>query len=377
MHRSVESMGQPEPFRVNVPEEQLDDLRERLQRTRFLPDGPRRMRSGMTDSYLRELVASWIDLDWRAREGYLNSHPQFLAEVDGTTIHFVHQQAESPDAPTALVMHGWPHTFALQLELADRLPDWNLVLPSFPGFAFSPPYADGPIDEERLARTMHLLMTQVLGYDRYITYGEDVSANVNDLIAGTHPDVVEGIIATHAHFGTKAERAGYDDPAATAFFERLDAEHAPNGSYGHVQWARPDTLAAALNDSPAGLLAWLAEKLVEWSDVPQGDPRAVERRISRERILTEATIYWVTQSIGTSFRPYYEGADQPGPMPPVTVPAAIHIQRHEHDYPESVARAFYRDLRTFERLQEGGHFTIAEVPDAMAQRFRDFSALVR
>jgi pimeloyl-ACP methyl ester carboxylesterase len=364
-------------FRVHVSDEQLDDLHDRLRRTRFSPDGPRRMPSGMTEDYLRELVGSWLALDWRAREDWLNAHPQFLAEVDGATIHFVHQRASDSDAPTLLVMHGWPHTFQLQLELADRLQDWNVVVPSLPGFGFSPPYPDGPITEVRLARTMHLLMTETLGYERYFTYGEDVSANVNDLIAGTYPESVEGIIATHAHFGAAEERAAYDDPAATAFFAALEAKHGPDGGYGHIQATRPDTLAAALNDSPAGLLAWIAEKFVEWSDVPQGDPRAVETRISRERILTEAMVYWVTESIGTSFRPYYEGADQPGPMPAVTVPAAVYVQRHEHDYPESVARGFYRDLRWFERLDEGGHFTIAEVPDAMAERFRSFAAAVR
>ena len=129
-----------------------------------------------------------------------------------------------------------------------------------------------------------------------------------------------------------------------------------------MQATRPDTLAVALNDSPAGLLAWLAEKLVEWSDTPAGDPPAVERRISRDRILTEAMIYWVTQSIGSSFRPYYEGADKPGADPAHAVPAAVFIQRHEADYPESLARDFYRDLRVFERLDEGGHFASARCP---------------
>ena len=373
-------MSEPQPFRIHVSDAELADLHDRLRRTRFLPDNPRRMPSGMTEGYLRELVDSWIALDWRAREEWLNGHPQFLAEVDGTTVHFVHRKAENPDAPTLLVMHGWPHTFALQLEFADLLTEFNVVVPSFAGFAFSPPYADGPVTEERLAQTMHALMTSALGYSRYFTYGEDVSANVNDLLAATHPAAVEGILVTHAHFGTDEERAATDDPAAAAFFAELAAKHGPDGSYGHVQWARPDTLAASLNDSPAGLLAWLAEKLVEWSDVPWSGPlgpAAVEQRISRERILTEAMIYWVTQSIGTSFRPYYEGADQPGPMPPVTVPAAVHIQRHENGYPESVARGYYLDLRTFERLDDGGHFTIGEVPEAMADRIRALVQSVR
>lgn len=140
-----------------------------------------------------------------------------------------------------------------------------------------------------------------------------------------------------------------------------------------MQATRPDTLAAALNNSPRGLVAWLAEKLVEWSDTPAGDPRAVERRISRDRILTEAMVYWTTQTIGSSFRPYYEGADQPEEMPPVVVPASVHIQRHEGDYPESLARRFYRDLRVFERLEEGGHFAVGEVPAVMAARVRAFA----
>jgi pimeloyl-ACP methyl ester carboxylesterase len=370
-------MTEPQPFRIHVPDAELADLHDRLRRTRFTPDGPRRNRTGMTEGYLRELVGSWLAFDWRAREDWLNRHPQFLAEVDGTTIHFAHRPADRPDAPTLLIMHGWPHTFALQLDFADLLPEFNVVVPSFPGFAFSPPYPDGPVTEQRLAATMHRLMTETLGYPSYFTYGEDVSANVNDLIAALHPEEVDGILVTHAHFGTPEERAATDDPAATEFFAALAAKHEPDGAYGHVQATRPDTLAAALIDSPAGLLAWIAEKLVEWSDVPWSGPlgpRAVEQRISRDRILTEAMIYWATGSIGTSFRSYYEGADQPGEIPPVTVPASVHIQRHEADYPESVARAYYRDLRTFERLEAGGHFTVAEVPGAMAERFR---ALVR
>jgi pimeloyl-ACP methyl ester carboxylesterase len=158
----------------------------------------------------------------------------------------------------------------------------------------------------------------------------------------------------------------------TAFFERIAHDHEAHGAYEHVQATRPDTLAAALNDSPAGLLAWLVEKVVEWADVARDDPRAIEARISRERLLTEAMIYWATQSIASSFRPYYEGADRPAPMPAVEVPAAVFIQRHEHDYPESLARRFYRDLRVFERLPEGGHFTAAEIPDQLATRVRAF-----
>ncbi len=367
-------MSEIRPFRLHVPDETLADLRDRLRRTRVLDDSPRRMPSGMNAGWLRDLVTTWSEWDWREREEWLAQFPQFLVEIDGADVHFAHLRSERSEAPTLLIMHGWPHSFALQLDAAALLPDFHVVVASLPGFAFSAPYADGPANKRRFADTMHRLMTEVLGYDRYLTYGEDVSANVSDLIAASYPENVAGIVATHAHFGTPEERAASDDPEVHAFFARLDAEHGPNGSYGHVQWARPDTLAAALNDSPAGLLAWIAEKLSEWADTDDGDPASVETTISRDRILTEAMIYWVTQSIASSFRPYYEGADTPDVIPQVTVPAAVFIQRHEHDYPEALARGFYRDLWVFERLERGGHFTIAEQPRAMAERFRAFAA---
>ncbi|KRD45290.1 epoxide hydrolase [Cellulomonas sp. Root930] len=357
------------PFAIDVPQPVLDDLRDRLARTRFLEDSPRRPASGMTSAYLRELVASWQAFDWRAREAWLNGHPQFLADVDGSTLHFAHRRSETPDAPALLVMHGWPHTFALQLDVADLLPDVDVVVMSLPGFAFSPPL-DEPTTERRLAELGHALMTEVLGYSSYLTYGEDVTANVSDLIAATHPEAVAGIVVTHAHFLSQDEREATSDPGERAFYDRMSAGWYEQAGYAHVQGTRPDTLAAGLNDSPAGLLAWLTEKLVEWSDTPAGDPAAVERRLSRDRILTEATLYWVTQTIATSFRTYYDGAD--AVIPPVEVPAAVFIQRHEHDNPESVARRFYRDLRVFEVLPQGGHFTVAEVPEAMADRVRRF-----
>ncbi|WP_322408932.1 epoxide hydrolase [Microbacterium invictum] len=361
------------PFELHVSDVELTDLRRRLRDTRLLPDSPRRMTSGMTAAYLGDLVESWAAFDWRERERWLNRHPQFTVQIDGCLLHFAHLRSARADAPALLVMHGWPHTFALQLEFADLLDDFHVVLPSFPGFAFSTPYEDRPVGERELAATMHRLMTEVLGYERYFTYGEDVSTNVNELLAATHPESVQGIVVTHAHFPTREERAHLTDETERAFFSRIDADHGPHGAYGHVQATRPDTLAVALNDSPAGLLAWLIEKIVEWSDTPADDPRTVERRISRERLLTEAMIYWVTQSIGTSFRPYYEGADTPHPIPPIDVPAAVFIQRHEADYPESLARRFYNHLRTFDRLTEGGHFAIAEVPASMADRVRAFA----
>ncbi len=157
----------------------------------------------MSADYLRALVRSWRDFDWRARERWLGQHPQFLADIDDTTVHFAHLRADSATAPALLVMHGWPHTFALQLDYADLLPDFHVIVASLPGFAFSTPYGRGPVTEVRLAETMHRLMTEVLGYGRYLTYGEDVSANVSDLIAATYPQSVAGILVDARAFSIR------------------------------------------------------------------------------------------------------------------------------------------------------------------------------
>ena len=151
------------PFRIDVPDAELLDLRERLLRTRLLPDSPRRPASGMTAAYLRELVDSWRSLDWRAREAWLNEHPQFIAELEDGDIHFVHLRRSGRTRPALLVMHGWPHTFALQLDFADLLPTSTWSSRACPGFAFSSPYATGEMTEKRLAATMHALMTRGAG----------------------------------------------------------------------------------------------------------------------------------------------------------------------------------------------------------------------
>lgn len=366
-------MTELRPFQIDVPDSTLVDLHERLARSRLLAESPNRHASGMNSEYLRELVESWRVFAWRALEAWLNAHPQFIVRIDSADIHVVHLRSAREDAPALLVMHGWPHTFAMQLAFADLLQDFHVVVPSLPGFAFSSPYADGEWSTQRVTETMHRLMTETLGYSRFLTYGEDVSAEINDSLASLHPESVAGIIVTHSHFPAQEARKNLKQPEEIAFFERLAAARPHDGGYAVQQATRPDTLAAGLNDSPVGLLAWIVEKLVEWSDTPPGEPAAVEQRLSRDRILTEATIYWVSASIATSFRPYYEGAGSAHELAPVTVPAAVFIQQHEHDYPESLARDFYRDLRTFERLEEGGHFTVAEVPEAMAERVRAFA----
>lgn len=313
-------MAEPRPFTVHVPDDVLTDLRGRLARSRIPEDSPRRPPSGMTAGYLRELVGTWIDWDWRAREAWLNRHPQYVVPVDGTDLHYVH-------APALLVMHGWPHTFALQLDFADLLPDMHVVVASLPGFGFSTPYPDGPMTEKRLASTVHALMSDVLGHDRYLTYGEDVTANVSDLVAGivrharTLPDD-RGARAAHRPRGQGLLRRHRRDPS-----HRRRVRPRPGDPTRHARGR-----AGRLPRRPARLA--------------DGEARGVERH-----------------------------ADQPEPIPPTPVPAAVLVQRHEAGYPEQLARRHYLDLRVFDRLAEGGHFTVAEAPREMAPR--EMAARVR
>lgn len=282
-------------------------------------------------------------------------------------MHLVHLPADRPDAPALLISHGWPYTFAEMLPLVDALRgEVHLVVPSLPGFAFSPA-PDVPIVETEIARRWHALMTEQLGYRRYLSYGEDVGAWVSDRLAAEHPDAVVGIIASHPSFAAR-DRDELDDDGRR-FFAWLAGEWAGKQGYSQLQSTKPDSLATALNDSPAGLAAWIIERFADWSD---GDALEV---FGRDRLLTTVMLYWVTGSIGTSFRSYFDETtvDVP-PHGPVTVPASVLVQRHEREYPRSMAEASYTDLRSFRVLDRGGHFVAAEAPFDVADAVRGLLA---
>jgi pimeloyl-ACP methyl ester carboxylesterase len=219
-----------------------------------------------------------------------------------------------------------------------------------------------PFSSLGVARRWNRLMTEEFGYERYLTYGEDVGAGVSDWLAGSFPDSVAGIIASHASFSGRS-RDGVELTDEEVDF--LASVNDPRESgYAHEQGTRPDTLAAALIDSPTGLLAWISEKVGAWSD---GDGL---ERFDVDDVLTNVMVYWVTRSIGTSFRPYCEPGDDDELHPIVEVPSSILIQTHEAKYPRSLAEKSYADIRAFSRLEAGGHFTAWEAPDAVAAAVR-------
>lgn len=376
------------PFRIHVAEDVLAGLRERLARTRYVDPTPggAPWEAGMDPAYLRELVGYWKNgFDWRHREEWLNSFPQFLATIDGQAVHFVHVRGRGvPGGPAPLpliVSHGWPYSFADMLGLVPLLTDpaahggsaadaFDVVIPSLPGYGFSDA-SSSPSIPETLAETMHTLMTERLGYTRYGTYGEDVGGHVSDWLAARHPDSVIGIHASHPAY-PPATRRNDLTPAEAAFTAWLAKRWEGESAYSEMQSTKPDTVAAALIDSPAGLAAWIVEKFRGWSD-SNGD---VETRFSKDELLTTVMLYWVTGSIGTSFRPYHDRRHETE-LPMITVPAGITIGLADQGMPREFAERSYRDICFWNEIPRGGHFVAAEEPALVAADLRTFFRALR
>jgi epoxide hydrolase len=371
------------PFTIDVPESALADLRTRLSLARLPARSPGPPWAGGTDpDYLREFLAYWADcFDWRARERWLNSFPQFLADIDGQTVHFAHvrgvRAVDGPPPLPLVLTHGWPYTFADLLPIVPLLTDpaahggdpadaFDVVLPSLPGYGYSTLPPDGLVIGARTADIWAKLMTETLGYQRFGTYGEDVGAGFSDWLAATHPERVIGLHAAHPAYPPTDRRTDLT-PAEQAFLDWLAAKWERGEGYSEMQSTRPDTLAVGLLDSPAGLAAWLLEKFRAWSDC-DGD---LERRFSKDDLLTTITLYWVTGTIGTSFRSYYDDRHEP-PLPMISVPAGITISRADLGMPRTLAERTYTDIRFWHDLPAGGHFVAKEEPELVAADLRAF-----
>ena len=340
----------------------LADLRARLERTRWPSPAPGEPWAQGTDyAYLRRLTAYWRShFDWRAQERRLNRYPQFVAEVDGVRVHFVHVRGGG--VPLVLT-HGWPSAFVEFLPLVERLTAFDLVIPSLPGYAFSerPPR----MSTRDTAFLWHALM-QGLGYERYGAHGGDWGAAVTTFMALDQPEPLLGI-----HLSNLDNAPAVSEPltdAEQAFVAATAQWDATERGYSFIQGTRPQTLAYGLNDSPAGLAAWILEKWRNW-----GDTGGDLARLDRDFLLTLVTLYWVTGTIGTSIRDYIDNRDagtaQLGPDDFVTVPTAIANFHHsfvsEGRLPREWAARIY-DVARFTNMRRGGHFAAAEEPDLLA-----------
>jgi microsomal epoxide hydrolase len=377
------------PFRIDVPDEVLDDLRARLARTR-LPNqvAGAGWEQGTERSFLVELLDHWRDgFDWRAAEARLNAFDQYRTEIDGQTVHFVHHRSPEPDALPLLISHGWPGSVVEFLDVIGPLADpaahggdpadaFHVIAPSLPGYAFSGPTSSPGWHPRRIAAAYVELVT-ALGYDRYGAQGGDwgsiVAANVADL----DPAHVAGL---HLNFLTVPKPEGADPADLTAEEQAgLAAMHTwrrTGAGYQEIQGTKPQTLGYLLEDSPAGLAAWIAEKFGAWSDGAP-DPRA---SFTLDQLLTNITVYWVTATATSSTRLYYE-MRQAGrsalPQEYVAVPTGVaHFPGEVTRTPRSWAEHRYHITHWTEH-DRGGHFAAMQVPDVFVDDVRAFFRTVR
>ena len=365
------------PFKIHVPDADIIDLKTRLARTR-VPDAVANAgwRYGTDQDFLKELVAYWREsFDWRATEERLNQFPQFLADIGGLGFHFLHVRGQGPEPLPLVITHGWPSSIAEFARLIPLLTDpaahggraedsFDVVAPSLPGFGFSEAPKQPGKSSRAVTELWVRLMKDVLGYERFFAHGGDIGGGITNRLGRW-----KSAAAIYTMVAAPVENI--DSPPSEA--EKLWLAHVKKweddeGAYWHQQRTRPLTLAYGLNDSPAGVAAWIVEKWRSWSDCG-GD---ILSRFSMDELLTNISIYWFTETIGSSMRMYYESAHDPNPetRAKIAVPARIFLTREEVDLcpPEYAARS-YTDF-SYGVAERGGHFLAAEEPQLLADDIR-------
>lgn len=366
---------------IHVSDGILSDLASRLEGRRP-PTAP--VRSGWADGIDSELVNSLVEywrsgFDWRAREASLNGYQHLWADIDGLSVHtMVARPAEPSDALPVLALHGWPSTFEQMTRLAEYLTDsknaMTVVAPSLPGFGFSSQPVEPAWDLARIAHAMHTLMTEQLGYSRYLVRGTDYGLTVALHLGSLYPDQVAGVHigGTHLVAPDDPDLPGNLTNEERTFIDNSRRWYAEEGGYVAIQSTKPETLAHALSDSPVGLLAWITEKYRTWCATPDN----LSASFTADDILSTATIYWATNTIGSSIRLYRE--DLLGtPLPRSTAPVAVsQPELEEYLTPESWWRRL-QPLSRYTLLPDSAHFPEWEAPKALATDIVDFAATLQ
>jgi pimeloyl-ACP methyl ester carboxylesterase len=374
------------PFRIAIPQADLDDLRERLARTRWPDELPSAGWSrGVPLGYLKKLADYWrTGYDWRAWEAKLNAFPQFTTTIDGQNIHFLHVRSPEPDALPLILTHGWPGSIVEFLDAIGPLSDprahggdpadaFHLVIPSLPGYAFSGPTRKAGWTTARTAKAWAELMRR-LGYERYGAQGGDWGAFVGPELGRAASDHVVGVHVNAATMGFIPLGPVPPDELATFTeaekqrLERLNAFLTEGNGYFQIQATKPQALAYGLTDSPVGQLAWIVEKFKEWS-YPSAD--LPESAIDRDHILTDVMLYWLTGTANSSARTYYENTHaSTWNQQPATTPTGVAV------FAEDVAIRRYAERSNnivhWSEFDRGGHFAAMEAPDLLSGDIRAF-----
>jgi pimeloyl-ACP methyl ester carboxylesterase len=384
------------PFRIDIPEQDLADLRRRILATRW-PDRETVMdqSQGVPSAKLRELAHYWAtDYDWRKVEARLNALPQFVTTIDGLDIHFIHVRSRHPNALPLIITHGWPGSIIELLKVIDPLTDpvahggraedaFDLVIPSIPGFGFSGKPTGPGWDPDHIAQAWAVLMKR-LGYARYLAQGGDWGAPITSAMARQRPAELLGIhlnlpatvpadVQMALNSGEPAP-AGLSDKERAAFDSLDSAAKKGNRAYFVMMTARPQAVGYGMTDSPAGLAAWILVHpgFAEWTY--GGDP---EKSPTKDEVLDDITLYWLTNSATSAARLYWENSGRgvinaaAQKTAEISLPVAITVFPHEsYRTPETWARRAYRNLIYFNEVEKGGHFAAWEQPELFSAELR-------
>ena len=375
--------ARPRPFTLQIPDHDLEDLKDRLARTRLPDQTPGDPWSYGTEvAWLADIVAYWRDsFDWRAEEARLNGFAQFKVQAGGIDLHYLHVEGKGPNPTPLLLSHGWPGSVFEFLDIIPRLTDpaqfggdpadaFTVIAPSLPGFGLSFEPGQPRFSTNEMADLFAILMTDVLGFGRFAAQGGDWGASITGRLGYRYPDRLIGIHLNLLSAFVGSLSIPNPTPEEQVYLEELDDWMNERRGYAIIQGTRPQTLAFGLTDSPSGLAAWIGEKFQAWSD------GGVGAAIPRDRFLANVALYWFTGAIGSSFWPYYSRHHGSFPLPTgasIDLPAGYaQFPKEIVRPPRSVASRAFTDLRHWTVMKKGGHFAALEQPQALATDIQAF-----
>lgn len=378
------------PFSIEIPDAALEDLRSRLERTRFAPDiVGAGWTYGTPTGYLQEMVTYWKDnYDWRAWEERFNQYPQFVTTVDRQDVHFLHVRSAHQEAMPLLLLHGFPGSVLEFLELIAPLTDpeshggraedaFHLVIPSLPGTGFSGPTHEAGWDTDRMADAIAEVMRR-LGYDRYAVQGGDMGQFVGCALGRQDAEHVLGVHVNAATYGfipwgelPEEELTSLTDSERERI-ERLNHFNTEGSGYFQIQATRPQTIAAALSDSPVGQLAWIVDLFKEWT-LPEEGSDVIP--IDRDVLLTDVMIYWLTNTSASAARTYYENMHSGTWDPPSEVPTGVAVFARDIAIRRYAEQSY--NIVHWSEFDRGGHFAALEAPDLLVDDIRMFFRTLR
>ena len=378
-----------ERFKIDFPQAQLDDLRHRLENTRWpaLPAGTAWERGTDLDT-LRTLVEYWKnEFDWRKQEAALNRLSHYRCTIAGTHIHFIHERGKGPEPMPLILTHGWPDSFIRYQKVIPMLTDpvrhggnaedaFDVVVPSVPGFGLSGNPKEPGINNAAVADLWHRLMTEKLGYSRFAAGGGDIGSGVTRYLAVNHPESLTGIHLTDVGI-IRALLSQADEPRLSVeeqqYRKSVQAWLSAEGAYISMQATKPLTLAYALNDSPVGLAAWIVEKFMSWGDC-KGDLLA---HFNKDELLTNIMLYWLTETSGSSANIYYDNMRSLPPIGNISVPTGLATFAADVLPPPSPWVEQHLNIVQWTRIPQGGHFTAMEEPEPFVEDIRTFFRRLR